>query len=52
LVTIQAKLQANFGDITLNINTNKLKTQTLAQKETQAGDEKMASFFCCQIIMV
>jgi hypothetical protein len=41
-VTIQAKLQANFGDITLNINTNKLKTQTLAQKETQAGDEKMA----------
>lgn len=42
-VTIQATLQANFGDITLNINTNKLKTQTLAQKETQAGDEKMAT---------
>ncbi len=41
-VTIQATLQANFGDITLKINTNKLKTQTLAQKETQAGDEKMA----------
>ena len=41
-VTIQATLQANFGDITLKINANKLKTQTLAQKETQAGDEKMA----------
>jgi hypothetical protein len=41
-VTIQATLRANFGDITLKINANKLKTQTLAQKETQAGDEKMA----------
>jgi hypothetical protein len=41
-VTIQTTLQANFGDITLNINSKKLKTQTLAQKETQVENEKMA----------
>jgi DNA polymerase-3 subunit gamma/tau len=40
--TIQDKLQENFGKLSLNISVNKLKTQTLAQKETQAKNEKIA----------
>ena len=39
----QGVLQANFGEITLKINLNKLTTQTLAQKETQANNEKIAA---------
>jgi len=40
---IQSVLQANFGEIELKINLNKLTAQTLAQKETQANNEKMAA---------
>jgi hypothetical protein len=43
---IQTILQANFGKLTLQINLNKLNkltTQTLAQKETQANNEKIAA---------
>jgi len=40
---IQNVLQANFGEIALKINLNKLTAQTLAQKETQANNEKMAA---------
>lgn len=40
---IQGVLQANFGEITLKINLNKLTTQTLAQKETQANNKKIAA---------
>ena len=36
-------MQANFGELTLQINLNKLTTQTLAQKETQANNEKIAA---------
>ncbi|TEU22844.1 MAG: DNA polymerase III subunit gamma/tau [Gammaproteobacteria bacterium] len=36
-------LQASFGEITLKINLNKLTKQTLAQKETQANNEKVAA---------
>ncbi len=39
--TIQEILQTNFGDITLNINTSKLKAKTLAQKEIQAKNKKI-----------
>jgi len=41
--SIQNVLQENFGEITLKINLNKLTTQTLAQKETQASNEKIAA---------
>ncbi|SMN14278.1 DNA polymerase III subunits gamma and tau [uncultured Candidatus Thioglobus sp.] len=41
--TIQAKLQENFGKLSLNINISKLTTQTLAQKETQAENDKTAT---------
>ncbi|MDC9714379.1 MAG: DNA polymerase III subunit gamma/tau [Gammaproteobacteria bacterium] len=41
--TIQAKLQESFGEISLNINLSKPKIQTLAQKETQAKNEKAAA---------
>ena len=40
---IQNTLQEKFGELTLAINLKKLKTQTLAQKETQASDEKIAA---------
>ena len=40
---IQTVLQENFGKFTLQINLTKLTTQTLAQKETQANNEKMAA---------
>jgi DNA polymerase-3 subunit gamma/tau len=40
---IQTILQANFGKLTLQINLNKLTTKTLAQKETQANNEKIAA---------
>ncbi len=41
--TILDTLRTKFGDITLNISLNKLKTQTLAQKETQASNKKIAA---------
>jgi DNA polymerase-3 subunit gamma/tau len=41
--SIQTVLQENFGKITLQINLNKLTTQTLAQKETQTNNEKIAA---------
>jgi len=41
--TIQTILQENFVGLTLKINLNKLTTQTLAQKETQANNEKIAT---------
>jgi DNA polymerase-3 subunit gamma/tau len=41
--SIQAVLQANFGRLALQINLKKLTTQTLAQKETQANNEKIAA---------
>jgi DNA polymerase-3 subunit gamma/tau len=40
---IQTVLQENFGKFTLQINLTKLTTQTLAQKETQTNNEKMAA---------
>jgi len=40
---IQTVLQENFDKFTLQINLTKLTTQTLAQKETQANNEKMAA---------
>ena len=40
---IQTVLQENFGKFTLQINLTKLTTQTLAQKETQANNEKIAA---------
>jgi len=41
--SIQTVLQANFGELALQINLKKLTTQTLAQKETQANNEKIAT---------
>ncbi|RUM83373.1 MAG: DNA polymerase III subunit gamma/tau, partial [Candidatus Thioglobus sp.] len=41
--SIQTVLQANFGRLALQINLKKLTTQTLAQKETQANNEKIAT---------
>jgi DNA polymerase-3 subunit gamma/tau len=41
--SIQTVLQANFGEFSLQINLKKLTTQTLAQKETQANNEKIAT---------
>ena len=41
--SIQTVLQANFGEFTLQINLNKLTAQTLAQKETQVNNEKIAA---------
>ncbi len=40
---IQTVLQVSFGEITLKINLKKLTTQTLAKKETQASNEKIAA---------
>ena len=39
--SIQATLQANFKNIKLQINLNKLTDKTLAQKEAQAENERM-----------
>lgn len=41
--SIQVVLQENFGTITLKIVANTLHSQTLAQKETQAENEKKAA---------
>ncbi|SMN11582.1 DNA polymerase III subunits gamma and tau [uncultured Candidatus Thioglobus sp.] len=41
--SIQAVLQENFGAITLKIVVNTLHSQTLAQKETQTENEKIAA---------
>ena len=42
-LAIQTTLQAHFGELTLKINLDKPTTQTLAQKETQANNEKKAA---------
>lgn len=41
--SIQTILQANFSELALKINLNKLTTQTLAQKETRANNDKIAA---------
>lgn len=41
--SISEVLQEKFGDITLNIHLNQLNIKTLAQKETQANNGKMAT---------
>ncbi|HIM95571.1 MAG TPA: DNA polymerase III subunit gamma/tau [Gammaproteobacteria bacterium] len=41
--SIQSVLQENFGGLALQINLKRLTTQTLAQKETQANNEKIAT---------